>query len=763
VVENQSFPYRLTPIGTEERREPGGGEKGHDMSDNYERVRENASLREYAAAHLKPARGGKRDNYVCPACNSGEGKNKSAAFYVLPDGRRGYCHSCHWEGDIFDLWGLLNGETEKAEQLRGVADWAGIELEGGYTASRSTGGGFKAKATDYSKVKAEGGTTPEDEKEKTEAAPDYTKGREKHRRYIAECARRMADEPTEEILSYLSARGFTHDEAVTLGIGYDPSPQGWKDAAGAWHNTPRLVLPWAGSDYYHVDRAIDDRAKDAKYIKPKADEVGAQPFYNPEAFSQDYVIAVEGVLDAIALQLCGLNAVALGGTAVNDFANEAAARNYSGVVIDMLDADGEPPAEDGTKGTKGRGAGAELVSLLAEAGITTFARAEYGIHDGEDYLGYKDAAEWFADSRSTLEGSMGAVRDFALDKAKAAKDAEYREALRHLNVKDPAKVARDVLELRGVYEPVPTGIQSLDEALGGGVNLGELTIIGAVSSYGKTTLTLQIADFMASRGHSVLFVTIEQSAKELVAKSLSRLVYTEAATGWNVTTPNEITSLKERKAWGEGKNTALSKAVDDYQRMIAPHMRILEGNEQPTVKDIRAVASAMKEHDGQAPIIFIDYVQLLAPLSGRYDSDKRSVDENVSELRKMARDLNTHIWTISSLNRESYTNGVSMTAFKESGSLEFGSDNLIGLQMRGMAEMLDKASGSDAKIKRDMAQQYQRNKVSHDRECELVILKQRNGALPEKPLPLIFKTLSAYFTEPTGGSARAEQAPRHVV
>ena len=756
---------------------------------DFERVKENASLREYAAAHLVKA-GSERDKYVCPVCGSGTGKNKSAAFSIMPDGMRAKCFSCQWNGDIYDLAGLVNDTTDKAEQLRAVASWAGIGIEGeprGFketmnaraarsdspTAMRwddSIGGDSKAKRDARRAEEAAGaepGTATDGGGNEGEPAGGYTEGRERHRRYIAECAARLSDgyiaylndAPEDKaytaVADYLETRGIGVDEACALGIGYDPKPaHGWQDEAGTWHNTPRLVLPWLGCDYYHIDRAIDERAHNLKYDKPKADEVGEQPVYNPDAFSQDYVIAVEGVLDAIAIQLCGYNAVALGGTAVNDFATEAAARSYSGVVIDMLDCDGHSDADNPGQ-RKGRGAGADLVSLLGEADITTLARAEYGIDEADDYGGHKDAGEWLADNRDDLADMLEVMAGMARDKAQRAKDGEYREAMRQLSVKDPASVARDVLELRDVYEPVPTGIKALDEALGGGVSLGETTFFGAVSSYGKTTFALQVADYMAAHGRSVLFVTIEQSARELVAKSLSRLVYTENVTGWNIATPQEIISLRARKAWGDGQRAALAKAVDDYNRMIAPNLRILEGNKQPSVIDIRAVASKMKEHDGQAPIIFCDYLQLLSPLSERYDTDKRNADMNVSELRKMARDLVTHVWCISSLNRSSYSGIISLDSFKESGGIEYGADNLLGLQPFKMAEQLEGVS--DSKMKRTADKLIRENKSKTERDCELVILKQRNGALPDEPLPLTFKPMSALFLEP-GRAAAQERA-----
>ena len=401
-AETQPPTLSAIPIGTKERRADlgrRGARKAERMGD-YENVKAAADLKEYAAQHLTKSRGGA---YCCPACGSGThgGRNSDGALTVKSDGTYWKCHSCQRGGDVFDLAGAIHSTEDKAEQLRIVADWAGVPLEGRRSGTAmnwddTIGGNSKAER-DARRKQAQAGATEsatagENGAKGTDTPKtDYTAGRERHRRYIAECAARLSDgylaylndAPEDEaftaVADYLEMRGIAIDEACALGIGYDPHPaNGWQDEAGNWHNTPRLVLPWLGSDYYHIDRAIDPRAGAGKYSKPKSDEVGGQPLYNPEAFAGDYVIVVEGVIDAIAVQLCGYNAVALGGTAVNDFANEAAARNYSGVVIDMLDCDGHSDTSDPAQ-RKGRGAGADLVSLLGEAGITTLQRLEYGI------------------------------------------------------------------------------------------------------------------------------------------------------------------------------------------------------------------------------------------------------------------------------------------------------------------------------------------------------------------------------------------------
>ena len=63
--------------------------------------------------------------------------------------------------------------------------------------------------------------------------------------------------------------------------------------------------------------------------------------------------------------------------------------------------------------------------------------------------------------------------------------------------------------------------------------------------------------------------------------------------------------------------------------------------------------------------MIIDYVQILAPHDPRA-TDKQIIDRAVLELKRISRDFKTPVIGISSFNRMSYKNAVSMEAFKES-------------------------------------------------------------------------------------------------
>jgi replicative DNA helicase len=104
-------------------------------------------------------------------------------------------------------------------------------------------------------------------------------------------------------------------------------------------------------------------------------------------------------------------------------------------------------------------------------------------------------------------------------------------------------------------------------------------------------------------------------------------------------------------------------------------------------------------------------LQILAPYDNK-STDKQNTDKAVLELKRISRDSETPVIAISSLNRQSYKDEISMEAFKESGAIEYSSDVLIGLQLKGVG---------DNNFNVDIA------KGKTPREVELKVLKNRNG------------------------------------
>lgn len=665
---------------------------------DFERVKEKASLLDFAEQYLRKS----GSMWCCPACGSGTRgtRDSDGALSITKDGRHWECFSCHAHGDVFDLAGIVWGipEADKRGCLQAVADWAGVTIGGGSGPKGARGSRLEARASQLKGRQVVG---------------DFAEGRKREADYIK---RAQADIGNAEAVSYLEARGFTLDDARAAGMGYDAQKR-------------RIVLPWKGAEWYHIDRSVSDDVK-PKYLKPKSETVGSQPLYNPEAMERPAYFVVEGVFDALAVQLCGYEAVAVASNAISDrnlaeLAAGIASRRGEGVAVVMLDND-----------AAGQEGAVRVHGALAAAGIAC-------MHADAAPNAPKDAAEWFEADRAGLRAFLEERYAQAVRMAQGLREKAYRDALSSLRVVDPADVAGDIFALSESEEPVATGVAALDDVLDGGLRTG-LYALGAVSSMGKTTFAVQVADFIAESGRGVLFVTIEQSAREIVAKSLSRYMRTLNAGSWDAVSATEAVSASRREHWGDGQTAAFFKACEYYAEAVAPRLKILEGTRQPSVADIESVARMIRSHDGQAPVVFIDYLQLLAASSER-DTDKKAIDKNVMSLRQLARDMKTPVLVISSLNRSSYSEGVTMDAWKESGAVEYGCDVLLGLQPRGIRETLDKAR--DTRVKRDAEKAMRRHKAGCERACELVVLKNRNGRTPEDGIPLLFKPLSALYVE----------------
>jgi replicative DNA helicase len=169
---------------------------------------------------------------------------------------------------------------------------------------------------------------------------------------------------------------------------------------------------------------------------------------------------------------------------------------------------------------------------------------------------------------------------------------------------------------------------------------------------------------------------------------------------------------KQGKVWsneaikeGTAKREDLAAGAEAYKR-FAKWITIIEGDSRNNIGDIRLKAQREKMKTGKAPVIIIDYLQIL-PIADASMRDKRSeVDFLVSELRRIARDIEAPIIAISSMSRAEYKSA-KMTGFKESGGIEYGTDIAAVLTVEE-----EKKGGQDAGTIRTVA---------------LNIIKNRNG------------------------------------
>ena len=276
-------------------------------------------------------------------------------------------------------------------------------------------------------------------------------------------------------------------------------------------------------------------------------------------------------------------------------------------------------------------------------------------------------------------------------------DEEYKEytRLNYLKRTDQKSALDDLLAnvntaQQGYLDIWPTGFSELDKKLDGGFLGGNLILLGAISSLGKTTFAMQLGEQIAEQGKDVLVFSLEMSKNELNAKSISRNTYK--------LTDGKDTLSKQRRRYiltmsdilrgrvgsiGEAKRELFDEALG-LTAKATEHLFILRDN-KISVDRIEEFINAHKEARGQRPFVIIDYLQILKASANSQSSDKRLLtDEDVNNLKDMAVRHDIPILVISSFNRANYLEPVSMGSFKESGSIEYSSDTLIGLQYSGM-------------------------------------------------------------------------------
>ena len=262
---------------------------------------------------------------------------------------------------------------------------------------------------------------------------------------------------------------------------------------------------------------------------------------------------------------------------------------------------------------------------------------------------------------------------------------------------------------------ISTGYPTLDLELGdGGTIPGGLTAglytIGAISSLGKTTFAMQMADAIAASGKDVLIIALEMAAFELMAKSISRITTETAQKPGDRKT---VQGILLGTRWPH-YSAAERQAIDDARAIysgFADHLYFLEGIGNIGVKEVRQAIVRHIEMRGETPVLIVDYLQILAP-ADPHATDKTNTDKAVLEMKRISRDYNTPVICISSFNRDNYSEKVSMKALKESGAIEYSSDVVIGLQLKG-------AGGKEFDVDKE--------KKKDPREIEAVILKNRSG------------------------------------
>lgn len=633
---------------------------------------------------------GSSNQYVCPICSSGTGKNKSGALTLYAN-KRLYCFAC---GDGAGTFGGKGQDTLGALRLLWNCSETEVLEKAGYSIDKPTGnfnwdseiGGNKYNTSANNTRKPTdkpqnftGQTIQTTAQANQTALQGLTEQVEDYTNYYRQCRERLRNSP--EAISYLQGRGISLETANAYNIGFDStwsSPTARRNGKNP-PSSARIILPTCSAHY--VARDINPKA-DKKFSKMNE---GKPSIFNLNAIydsSKEAVFVTEGYFDALSIIEAGANAIALNSTSnASNFIELLQKQRTQATLILCLDNDGA-----GIKATETLKKGLKRLNI-------SYVTADIcnGCNDPNAAL------------QANREAFSEAIRK-AINQTSARPDniSEYIDTL----------MSGDIDKFRESKDR-KTGFANLDEQ-SKGLYAG-LYVVGAISSLGKTTFCHQMADQLAASGEDVIFFSLEQSRLELVSKSFSRRTALKDAS-------TAVNSLSIRRGYLP-KNVL--EAAKEYKADIGDRLSIVEGNFSCNITLIGEYIRKYIQKTDKKPVVFLDYLQILQPVKDdkRVLSIKETIDSTVTELKRISREYQLTIFVISSLNRTNYLSPVDFESFKESGGIEYTADVVWGLQLQCMnSDIFDKKDGIKAK-----RQTVREAKKANPRKIELLCLKNRYG------------------------------------
>lgn len=771
--------------------------------------------KEYCKKHIVDILGLKEDavgGYICPVCGSGSGPH-GTGMTTQDDGIHWRCWRCGETRDVFDMLAAIEekhgdkykGENkfEKVYNLAGLTNMTSEERDKLYQEEASLkrpGTGVKSyfKNSICTKDKA---TVVNKNKDYSEFYNDA--------RTDLKCSK--------DAIEYLHSRGLSDTTIEQMQLGYQSSDKCRllrepKSKSSAYSGYPvidgyidttndmgAIVIPISNSAY--VLRNLNKEAS-KRYAYPKGAYV---PIYLSSLVMDNEpgdIFIVEGFFDAMSFIEIGFKAIALGTMGSPQRFEKLIKNAYGNGFLDnkrlIICEDNDAAGQEGLK---------RIVNFLETLPGIQYAIAdpckgiadEHGnpLKDANDALVYdrerfkKNILEAQQNEFITVKGDAP-EHNPTIPESTAAEDTAV-SLIRQLIAKEPTSskeslcikptvvegtltnVSTDDTETpSSTYHPrtaldvltaleeddgtkflsIPTGLKELDELLDGGLRTGLYGLAG-LSGLGKSTLALQICDSLARQGYPVLFISLEMSDKDLVCKSLARLIWelecdkkAIRAERIQKSSVEILTKKAQPHAWNEEECKAYDSALLEY-KAFANNVYICEGGLISTQNAVHTVAGIKDQlipiyaEKKKYPVVIVDYVQKLrganANTINRTASEKQVIDESVYSLRQLATKYSIPVIGLLSMNRASYASEVSLSSAKGSGDIEYSCDVLLGLDIP-----------EDEKKAENMAMRQTNSITGIGNPIKVTLVKNRYG-VPNKYCILDFYGKQCCYMTPFSG------------
>jgi replicative DNA helicase len=246
-----------------------------------------------------------------------------------------------------------------------------------------------------------------------------------------------------------------------------------------------------------------------------------------------------------------------------------------------------------------------------------------------------------------------------------------------------------------------TGFYELD-TMTSGLQKGELIIVAARPSMGKTAFAINVCQNAAvNHGAIVAVFSLEMSKESLLRRMLASQAWVDQR------------ALQTGFIRGED-HAKLQKALGD----LVESRLFIDDSAGIPLSEMRAKARRLKQNSGGLDLIMVDYLQLMSatlPSAGgkRYENRTQEVSAISRGLKALAKELDVPVVALSQLSRASERRGDDkrpmLSDLRESGSIEQDADVVAFIHREAYYNRDEEMSDSDKA------------------KSEIIIAKQRNG------------------------------------
>lgn len=259
------------------------------------------------------------------------------------------------------------------------------------------------------------------------------------------------------------------------------------------------------------------------------------------------------------------------------------------------------------------------------------------------------------------ETSLIGEADMLLESLKSGIREKEDSPIRDV-INDVAEEIQETIKLKekGMSVRVGTGFPTLDHYTFGGWAAGQLIILAARPSVGKTSIMLQMARAAAAGGFPAMILSLEMTKKELGRKFLY---------GTNIITPQEV--MSGSVDWG---------AFDEAAAKIAQ----LPITINDTAKSLSSIVSkfSLAAQRGECKVAFVDYLGLMSDGEDSKLTLVQQVTKITKTLKSAAKRAGIPLIVLAQLNRDMSKEGRApqLHDLRDSGSIEQDADIVIMLE-----------------------------------------------------------------------------------